>query len=99
MATAQHDGHPEPSLVATALPVALLAILALWMFVSANGYLGESIIAFLAWIGICFWVVSSFPCRNANHLTVANTLKFLVLMAFPYGLIFWYSLNVAPLNA
>jgi hypothetical protein len=84
-----HQGHVEPSLLATALPFGLAAIIPLVMFVSSHGFLGESLIALGLWIGFCFWLCAQMECRNATKMGGVWGFVMFLLLLVPYVVALW----------
>lgn len=89
----EHEGHKEPTLFATAFPIWLAAIPALWIFIANFGYAPSAFIAFAIWGAIVFGVSNSFDCRNATKMSGWDGAKALAIIVFPYGVLTWYAVN------
>ncbi|MHC5795332.1 hypothetical protein ACVXZ4_04165 [Lacisediminihabitans sp. FW035] len=95
---AEHGDHKDPTLVATALPIWLAAIPVVWIFVAHFGYLTDSLIAFAVWGIVCFWLCSTFDCRNATRMSGLDGAKGLALIVLPWGALLWYAVNADTLT-
>lgn len=90
MPNTKHEGHTEPSLASHAVSIWLCAIPAVWMFVSAFGYLAEALVAFAIFLPVSFWLCGFVECRNAGKMSGLDMAKSLGVLALPYALLVWY---------
>ena len=93
MASGTHEDHTEPTLFATAFPIWLAAIPALWIFIANFGYAPASLLAFAIWGAVVFCTCSSFECRNATKMSGWDGVKALVIMVIPYVVLTGYVMD------